>query len=70
MHGKRSSFLRTSPASDFSRDISVDEDLNLNPLGSIKYYLDFIPNAAQISIITNSGVFPKPAGVQLILTYL
>ena len=41
---------------------------NLNM--SLTYNLDFIPNAAQIAIITNSGVFPRPAGVQLILTHL
>ena len=34
------------------------------------YYLDFTPNAVQIAIINNSGVFPRPAGVQLILNYL
>ena len=41
---------------------------NLNM--TLTYYLNFIPNAAQIAIITNSGVFPRPAGVQLILTHL
>jgi hypothetical protein len=33
----------SSPVSDFNRDINVDEVLNLNPFGCIKYYLDFIP---------------------------
>lgn len=33
------------------------------------YHLGFIPNGAQIAIITNSGVFPRPAGVQANLTY-
>lgn len=37
---------------------------------TMTYYLNFIPNAAQIAIITNSGVFPRPAGVQLLLTHL
>ena len=44
----------------------VVDNLNM----TMTYYLDFIPNAAQIAIITNSGVFPKPAGVQLLLTHL
>ena len=34
------------------------------------YYLDFVPSAAQIAIITNSGVFPRPAGVQANLIYI
>ncbi|OYW79940.1 MAG: hypothetical protein B7Z19_04060 [Polynucleobacter sp. 32-46-5] len=33
------------------------------------YHLAFVPNAAQIAIINNSGVFPRPAGVQANLTY-
>lgn len=33
------------------------------------YHLDFVPNGAQIAIITNSGVFPRPAGVLANLTY-
>lgn len=33
------------------------------------YHLDFVPNGAQIAIIENSGVFPRPAGVQANLTY-
>ena len=41
---------------------------NLNM--TLTYYLKFKPNAAQIAIITNSGVFPRPAGEQLILTHL
>lgn len=44
----------------------VIDNLNM----SLTYYLEFIPNEAQIAIITNSGVFPRPAGVQLILTHL
>lgn len=44
----------------------VIDNLNM----SLTYYLEFIPTEAQIAIITNSGVFPRPAGVQLILTYL
>ena len=44
----------------------VIDNLNM----SLTYYLQFIPNEAQIAIITNSGVFPRPAGVQLILTHL
>ena len=55
----------TTPNDPYGQAWVVD---NLNM--TMTYYLDFIPNAAQISIITNSGVFPKPAGVQLILTYL
>lgn len=37
---------------------------------SFEYYLDFVPSAAQIAIIENSGVFPRPAGVQMTLNYL
>ena len=44
----------------------VIDNLNM----TFTYHLDFTPNAAQIAIITNSGVFPRPAGVQLLLTYL
>jgi len=33
------------------------------------YHLGFVPNGAQIAIINNSGVFPRPAGVQANLTY-
>lgn len=44
----------------------VIDNLNM----TFTYHLDFTPSATQIAIITNSGVFPKPAGVQLILTYL
>ena len=44
----------------------VIDNLNM----TFTYHLDFTPNAAQIAIITNSGVFPRPAGVQLILTHL
>jgi hypothetical protein len=44
----------------------VIDNLNM----SFTYHLDFTPNAVQLAIITNSGVFPRPAGVQLILTHL
>lgn len=37
---------------------------------AFQYYLDFVPNQAQIAIITNSGVFPRPAGVQVTLAYV
>lgn len=37
---------------------------------SFQYYLAFTPNQAQIAIIQNSGVFPRPAGVQTTLNYL
>jgi hypothetical protein len=37
---------------------------------AFEYYLNFIPNSAQIAIIENSGVFPRPAGVQVTLTYI
>jgi Protein of unknown function (DUF2612) len=52
----------------------------INPYGSayvidnnnmtFNYYLDFVPSAVQIAIINNSGVFPRPAGVSVTLTYL
>lgn len=37
---------------------------------TFNYYLNFHPNAAQIAIVTNSGVFPRPAGVQANLVYI
>ena len=37
---------------------------------TFNYYLNFHPNSAQIAIITNSGVFPRPAGVQANLLYI
>jgi hypothetical protein len=37
---------------------------------AFEYYLDFTPDPAQIAIINNSGVFPRPAGVQATLTYI
>ena len=36
---------------------------------SFQYHLDFVPSAVQIAIINNSGVFPRPAGVSVSLTY-
>ena len=46
-------------------------DAYVQDLGNMtfNYHLAFTPNLAQISIIQNSGVFPRPAGVQAILTY-
>lgn len=37
---------------------------------TFQYYLDFVPSTTQIAIIENSGVFPRPAGVQVTLNYL
>jgi len=37
---------------------------------AFQYYLNFVPSAVQIAIINNSGVFPRPAGVNVSLTYL
>ena len=37
---------------------------------SFNYYLNFHPSVAQIAIIQNSGVFPRPAGVQANLIYI
>lgn len=37
---------------------------------AFNYYLDFVPSAAQIAIVQNSGVFPRPAGVTANLVYL
>lgn len=36
---------------------------------SITYHFDFIPNAWQLAIVENSGVFPRPAGVSINVTY-
>jgi len=36
---------------------------------SFEYHLGFVPSAVQIAIINNSGVFPRPAGVSVLLTY-
>lgn len=46
-------------------DAYVQDLLNMQ----FNYHLTFVPNAAQIAIITNSGVFPRPAGVLANLTY-
>lgn len=56
----------TSGSNDPYGQAWVIDNLNM----SLTYYLEFIPNEAQIAIITNSGVFPRPAGVQLILTHI
>lgn len=37
---------------------------------AFNYYLGFSPNSTQIAIIQNSGVFPRPAGVQANLVYI
>lgn len=37
---------------------------------AFNYYLGFAPSAAQIAIINNSGVFPRPAGVKVTLVYI
>ena len=46
-------------------------DAYVQDLGNMQfnYHLAFTPNAAQIAIVNNSGVFPRPAGVQANLTY-
>ena len=36
---------------------------------AFEYHLGFVPSAVQIAIINNSGVFPRPAGVSVTLTY-
>ena len=36
---------------------------------AFQYHLGFTPSALQIAIINNSGVFPRPAGVSVTLTY-
>lgn len=36
---------------------------------AFQYHFEFIPSAVQIAIINNSGVFPRPAGVSVTLTY-
>ena len=36
---------------------------------AFQYHLTFVPSAVQIAIINNSGVFPRPAGVSVSLTY-
>jgi len=33
------------------------------------YHFDFVPNAFQLAVVENSGVFPKPAGVRVSVTY-
>lgn len=33
------------------------------------YHFNFIPNALQLAIVENSGVFPRPAGVAVSVTY-
>ena len=34
------------------------------------YYLKFVPSDLQLAIINNSGVFPRPAGVQMLVAHL
>jgi hypothetical protein len=36
---------------------------------TFQYHLEFTPSPVQVAIINNSGVFPKPAGVSVTLTY-
>lgn len=47
-------------------------DAYVQDLGGMEfnYYLNFHPSVAQIAIIENSGVFPRPAGVQANLVYI
>ena len=33
------------------------------------YHFNFVPNATQLAIVNNSGVFPRPAGVAVTVTY-
>jgi len=33
------------------------------------YHFDFVPSAVQLAIVQNSGVFPRPAGVAVTVTY-
>lgn len=40
---------------------------NLNQ--TFTYRFDFVPNAVQLAIVQNSGVFPRPAGVAVLVTY-
>ena len=56
----------TNNGSDPYGPAYVIDNLNM----SFQYYLDFVPSPAQIAIIENSGVFPRPAGVQMTLNYL
>jgi len=36
---------------------------------TLTYHFNFIPNALQLAIVQNSGVFPRPAGVTVLVTY-
>lgn len=36
---------------------------------AFQYHFEFVPSAVQIAIVNNSGVFPRPAGVSVSLTY-
>ena len=44
----------------------VQDNLNM----TFTYYLAFVPSALQLAIINNSGVFPRPAGVQMLVNHL
>jgi hypothetical protein len=33
------------------------------------YHFNFVPNATQLAIVNNSGVFPRPAGIAVTVTY-
>ena len=52
--------------SDPYGDAYVIDNLNM----TFTYHLNFAPSPAQIAIIQSSGVFPRPAGVEMSLTYL
>ena len=59
---------------EFASNNGIDPygDAYIVDLGGMafEYYLNFHPNAAQIAIINNSGVFPRPAGVNATLVYI
>jgi Protein of unknown function (DUF2612) len=47
-------------------DAYVIDNINM----TFTYYLKFAPSALQLAIINNSGVFPRPAGVQMLVNHL
>jgi hypothetical protein len=44
----------------------VIDNLNM----TFTYYLKFVPSDLQLAIINNSGVFPRPVGVQMLVAHL
>jgi len=58
-------FFGTSVSGSPYGIVYVIDGLNM----SLTYHFNFIPNAWQLAIVNSSGVFPRPAGVLVNVTY-